>query len=73
MDLPGRVFQLSLRAGGLDAWAAAGMRHQFADVVRHGRHGADVLTMTVADLTGEPPTDLGTFLRSHREKFAAKR
>ncbi|MGQ7297541.1 NAD(P)H-binding protein [Quadrisphaera sp. KR29] len=65
--LPKAVYRLALRAGGVDAFTAAGLGAQFADVVRH-QVDVDV-TGEVARLTGRPPRDLDTWVRENRDQL----
>ena len=67
LHLPSRLFSVLLRLTGSDAFTAGGLRHQFAEVLRHGRDDAAVFTETVRSLTGVPPRSFAEFAEAHRE------
>lgn len=66
LHLPSHAFALLLRATGMPAWQAEGLRQQFGRVARHGLDGVDALTDDVRRLTGEPPRSLADWARSRR-------
>ena len=67
--LPSPLFCALLRATGDDAFTAAGLRHQFRDVVRHGRDDGDVFTETVRAITGRAPRSSAEFVEENRQAF----
>ncbi|QWC84526.1 NAD(P)H-binding protein [Nocardioidaceae bacterium] len=69
VDLPVPVFRTLLRLAGQDRWTTEAVIAQFADVVRHGKDGADVLTDTVREVTGRDPVPLAAFVDAHRDRF----
>ena len=70
LHLPGPLFFLALRAGGLDSWTARGLVHQFIDVVRKGHDFGDLITDTVHVLTGTPARSVREYLADNRAAFA---
>lgn len=73
VHLPSRLFHVLLRLTGSDPFTAEGLRHQFADVLRHGRDDAAVFTETVRSLTGAAPRSFTDFADAHRDTLAARR
>lgn len=67
VHLPSRLFCVLLRLTGSDAFTAQGLRHQFADVLRHGHDDAAVFTETVRSLTGAAPRSFTEFAEAHRD------
>lgn len=68
--LPAPLYRSALRASGVDAWTAANLVAQFADVVRDGRDDPGV-TSAVHDLTGRSPAPVTDWIWSHRDAFRA--
>jgi uncharacterized protein YbjT (DUF2867 family) len=66
VHLPSRVFRTMLRATGMPAWQAEGLRQQFGVVARRGLDGVDALTDEVLRITGEPPRSMATWARARR-------
>jgi uncharacterized protein YbjT (DUF2867 family) len=66
VHLPSRAFAALLRANGVPAWQAEGLRQQFGRVARHGLDGIDVRTDEVERLTGRPARSLADWARSRR-------
>jgi len=66
VHLPSRAFAGLLRANGVPAWQAEGLRQQFGRVARHGLDGIDVQTDEVERLTGRPARALADWARSRR-------
>lgn len=63
--LPRGAYRLALRAGGQDAFTAAGLTAQFADVMRRN---VDIdVTGEVLRLTGAAPRSLETWIEDHRD------
>lgn len=71
VHLPSRLFAGLLRLTGSDAFTAEGLRHQFADVLRHGRDDAAVFTETVRAITGTAPRSFVEFAEAHRDALTA--
>ena len=69
--LPSPLFYALLRVTGNDSFTAAGLRHQFRDVVRHGRDDADAFTETVRTITGRAPRSLTEFAEANRVALTA--
>lgn len=69
IHLPSRVFRTVLRATGVDAWQAEGLRQQFGRVARRGLDGVDLFTHEVERITGEPPRSLADWARRHRAEL----
>ena len=61
LHLPSGLFYVLLRLTGSDPFTAERLRHQFADVMRHGRDDAAVSTETVRSLTGTAPCGFAEF------------
>lgn len=70
VDVPVPVFAALMRLGGADRWTRDAVIAQFAEVVRHGRDGSDVLTGTVAQVTGQAPVPFGDWVEAHGRDFA---
>ncbi|GAA4265311.1 NmrA family NAD(P)-binding protein [Frondihabitans peucedani] len=66
VHVPSRVFAVILRANGVPAWQAEGLRQQFGVVARRGLDGVDLLTTDVERITGEPARSLAAWARSRR-------
>lgn len=66
LHLPSRVYRAVVRAGGVPAWQAAGLRQQFGRVLRRGLDGVDVMSDDVTRITGRPPRSLAEWARDHR-------
>ncbi|MFS0731867.1 NmrA family NAD(P)-binding protein [Curtobacterium sp. 1P10AnD] len=73
LHLPSRVFRTVLRASGVDAWQAEGLRQQFGRVARRGLDGVDAFTDEVERITGEPPHSLADWARRHRDELLGPR
>lgn len=69
VHLPSRLFSLLLRLTGSDRFTAAGLRHQFRDVLRYGRDDVAVLTETVRAVTGRAPRSFAEFAEANRPAF----
>lgn len=66
VHLPSRAFSALLRANGVPAWQAEGLRQQFGRVARRGLDGIDVRTDEVERLTGRPARTLADWARDRR-------
>ncbi|WP_322410684.1 NmrA family NAD(P)-binding protein [Microbacterium invictum] len=66
IHLPSRVFAVILRATGVSAWKAEGLRQQFGRVARRGLDGVATQTNDVERLTGRAPRSLADWARSNR-------
>lgn len=73
LHLPSRVFRTVLRASGVDAWQAEGLRQQFGRVARRGLDGVDAFTDEVERITREPPHSLADWARRHRDELLGPR
>ncbi|MFJ4219726.1 NAD(P)H-binding protein [Curtobacterium luteum] len=69
LHLPSRVFRTVLRASGVDAWQAEGLRQQFGRVARRGLDGVDASTDEVERITGTSPTTLAGWAARHRDEL----
>jgi uncharacterized protein YbjT (DUF2867 family) len=67
VHLPSRAFAAALRATGMPAWQAEGLRQQFGRVARRGLDGVDAFTDDVERLTGDAPRTLADWARSRRD------
>ena len=67
--LPAPLYRAAVRAGGADAWTAANLTAQFADVVRSGRDDPGV-TGTVERLTGRAPRRVVDWMWQERASFS---
>lgn len=67
LHLPSRVFRTVLRASGVDAWQAEGLRQQFGRVLRRGLDGVDVMRDDVTRITGTAPRPLRAWAADHRD------
>jgi uncharacterized protein YbjT (DUF2867 family) len=70
VHLPSRVFAGAIRLAGADPWTAEGLRHQFADLVRHGRDNANAHSNDVERITGTAATSLENWVRANRATFS---
>jgi len=66
LHLPSRVYRAVVRAGGVPAWQAEGLRQQFGRVLRRGLDGVDVMSDDVTRITGTPPRALREWAADHR-------
>lgn len=69
LHLPSRVFRFVLRASGVDAWQAEGLRQQFGRVARRGLDGVDAFTDEVERITGVQPRSLADWAGRHRDEL----
>ncbi|QKS21810.1 NmrA family NAD(P)-binding protein [Curtobacterium sp. Csp1] len=67
LHLPSRVYRAVVRAGGVPAWQAEGLRQQFGRVLRRGLDGVDVMRDDVARITGTAPRPLRAWAADHRD------
>ncbi|MGN7190786.1 NAD(P)H-binding protein [Curtobacterium sp. MCBA15_004] len=66
LHLPSRVYRAVVRAGGVPAWQAEGLRQQFGRVLRRGLDGVDVMSDDVSRITGTAPRSLREWAADHR-------
>ncbi|KTR04721.1 NmrA family NAD(P)-binding protein [Curtobacterium luteum] len=69
LHLPSRVFRTVLRASGVDAWQAEGLRQQFGRVARRGLDGVDAFTDEVERIIGVQPRSLADWAGRHRDEL----
>lgn len=67
LHLPSRVYRAVVRAGGVPAWQAEGLRQQFGRVLRRGLDGVDVMRDDVTRITGTAPRPLRAWAADHRD------
>lgn len=68
-QLPSRVWRAVVRAGGVPAWQAEGLRQQFGRVLRRGLDGVDVMSDDVTRITGVPPRTMRAWAADHRREL----
>lgn len=72
LHLPSRVYRAVVRAGGVPAWQAEGLRQQFGRVLRRGLDGVDVMSDDVTRITGRPPRALSAWARDHHDDLLSR-
>ncbi len=72
LHLPSRVYRAVVRAGGVPAWQAEGLRQQFGRVLRRGLDGVDEMSDDVTRITGRAPRSLAEWARDHRADLTGR-